>query len=229
MKPTYPVVLYPTSQVAIKPEIRFGTKFKMKGHSELVAYAKIDRLVLDDIQADLAVRIDRHWYEPDFAYSNSEKGIYIDIEVDEPYAANGKPTHYMVDERKSADCLRDNRFQKAGWYVVRFSEEQIFRQTRQCLLVIYELLVQIGCLDRIPEVLSKTDRITPSYRWSMPEAMQLKAMNYREHYLGYNPMDMGARGYLACTALIMPIMFRSIWRKKLRKEMLAQLYDYFIK
>jgi hypothetical protein len=44
------------------------------------------------------VRIDKHNYEPDMVYLNEEKGVCIDIEVDEPYSASGRPTHYLTTD-----------------------------------------------------------------------------------------------------------------------------------
>lgn len=63
-------------------------------------------------------------------------GIFIDIEIDEPYiGSDGTPIHYMenVIFGKSIDRDRNDYMTKHGWVVIRFSEEQIFLHTNQCI------------------------------------------------------------------------------------------------
>lgn len=67
-------------------------------------------------------------YVPDCCYIDEEKGIYIDIEIDEPYVAETlEPIHY-----KGKDEARNAFFTKHGWLVIRFSEEQIIKFPQGC-------------------------------------------------------------------------------------------------
>lgn len=67
-------------------------------------------------------------YVPDCCYIDEHKGIYIDIEIDEPYVAETlEPIHY-----KGKDEARNTFFTKHGWLVIRFSEEQIVKFPQGC-------------------------------------------------------------------------------------------------
>lgn len=132
MNATYPVILKPVPALSrICPVERKQVKVKKRGASELVDRARIFRLRLKDIREDVCVNIDGHAYEPDFAFVNKERRIYVDIEVDEPYTGGGRPTHYLRDDGSNSDAIRNARFLNAGWYVCRFSEQQLSEQGTQ--------------------------------------------------------------------------------------------------
>lgn len=66
-------------------------------------------------------------YYPDFVY-HDESGLYIAIEVDEPYdEQQDKPLHCV-----GKDDNRNNFFVENKWVVIRFSEEQVIKWPELC-------------------------------------------------------------------------------------------------
>lgn len=153
----------------------------------------------------MPVRIDKHNYEPDMVYLNEEKGVCIDIEVDEPYSASGRPTHYLTTDWLNKDSERNHRFQGSGWYVVRFSEEQMYCKTASCVKEIYKLLLEIGAIDSLPPKVADAEDIIPRQRWTEQDSWRMKHSKYRMTYLKYDPSHFGLMGYIECTRLIIPI------------------------
>lgn len=230
-KPTYPVVLHPTegASLIMPSDGKEQGKVKKHGQSELVAFARFFKYGCGEIREDVCVRICGHNYEPDFALVDREHGICIDIEVDEPYAASGHPTHFLLDDGTNKDSVRNKRFQDAGWYVIRFSEEQIFCHTKECLHEVYKLALAADAIDEMPEELRGVADLTPHPRWTKNDAYRMKRSNHRKSYLGYNPVHMGISGYIRCTRLIIPIAWQSIGHERVRKEMCSQLRRFFFK
>lgn len=143
-KKFYPVFLLPSISDLTEFSLAKNAKTKKKGLAELIAYYYLDKTFGNRVFANTIVLIDGHKYEPDFAYINKERNIFIDIEIDEPYTIGKKPTHYLFSSGKSVDFKRDSLFQKAGWYVIRFSEEQFYKQPNGCVEEIRNLLKIIG-------------------------------------------------------------------------------------
>lgn len=229
MKQTYPVILVPSegSELIMPSDTQQQSKKKKHGQSELIAFARFFKYGCGEIREDACVKICGHSYEPDFAYVNKEKGVYIDIEVDEPYATSGHPTHFLMDDGTNKDAVRNKRFQDAGWYVIRFSEEQVFCHTKECLHEVYKLALGAGAIDKMPEDLRGVSDLSPQLRWTKDDAYRMKRCNYRKAYLGYDPMRMGILGYIRCTLLLLPIAWQSISHERVRKEMCSQLRRFF--
>lgn len=228
---TYPVVLYPTEGSLFIPptDPRQNCKHKTHGQSELVAFARFFKYGCSEIREDVCVKICGHTYEPDFAYINIEKGVCIDIEVDEPYAASGHATHFLTEDGQNKDFARNKRFQDAGWYVIRFSEEQMFCHTRECLREVYKLALVAGAIDRLPEVMLNVFDLQSCSRWTRKDSNRMNHNRYRKTYLGYDPSHMGVNGYVRCTKLILPVMLQSLGSGRVCREMLRQLNRFFFK
>lgn len=224
----YPVILKPLCETPLQPSHKRGKKRHKVGASELVAFSRIFALGFDEMREDVCVRIDGHNYEPDLAYIDKEKGICVDIEIDEPYSTSG-PTHYAYAEGGNKDEARNTRFQDAGWYVIRFTEEQMFCHTKQCMKEVYKLLLDAGAIEELPKKLQNVPDLTPTPRWTEQDSWQMKHANYRKGYLGYNPLKMDFSSNLRCCMLIVPIMWRSLWNSRVRKMMCKQLWHYFVK
>ena len=225
---TYPVILKPTTSALSVLPSKNQTKRRHKvGPSELVALCKIDKLVGEEIMSSVPVKIEGHNYEPDMVYVNKDKGICIDIEVDEPYSAGGRPTHYLLPDGTNKDSERNKHFVNAGWYVVRFSEEQMYTQTASCVKEIYKLLLEIGAISKMPQKLADAHDLSHQQRWTENDSCHMKRGKYRTNYLKYDPSNFGLVGYIECTKLIIPIAIRSITSKRLRNEMIEQLKGFF--
>lgn len=223
---SYPVLLAPISgRQIVEPCFNKRGRHYKKGPSELVVFSKISPL--KEIDCRWSVTIDGHRYEPDWVFVDKERGIYVDIEVDEPYSASGKPTHYINEDGSERDDVRNRAFQKAGWYVARFSERQLYTAPETCLKSIYEMLANAGAIDMIPERYQSIPDLQSESRWSEKDSLKMKRTHYRDTYLKYNPARLGLRGYLECTKLIIPILLKSIFNYKLRREMSVQLMWFF--
>lgn len=226
----YPIILSPhTTPVLTDRPFSISTHGKNKkvGASELVAFSKVVRLGLDCIREDISVVIGGHRYEPDLVYINKEKGIYIDIEIDEPYSGGHHPTHYITDNGQHKDTQRNETFCNAGWYVVRFTERQMFCQTKDCMRLLFGLLVELGAEEDIPISLQKATHPSASQCPTANEAIKLSHQGYRKTYLGYNPINMDFSSCIRCCILIIPIILQSVANKRTRRMMSKQLGVFF--
>lgn len=225
---TYPVILRPTICAAViqpKPTDK-NSKIKKRGQSELVAFSRFFEYGCGEIREDVCVKIAGHNYEPDFAYINKEKAVFIDIEVDEPYSASGHPTHFVLEDGTNKDSVRNKRFQDAGWYVVRFSEEQIFCHTRECVKEVYKLALEAGVISELPKALRDTPDLPSHPRWTKNDSFNLSRQHHRKSYLGYDPVHMDLSGALRCTRLLLPVIVQSFTHPRVRRQMMRQLYNF---
>lgn len=229
MPQTYPVILTPAPGVTPVSPNAASSKSKKHGQSELVAFARFFKYGCGEIREDACVKIGGHNYEPDFAYIDEEHGVFIDIEVDEPYSASGHPTHFLLPDGTNKDSARNERFRQAGWYVIRFSEEQIFCHTAECLREVYKLALSAGAIDTLPAALTspQSEALQPHPRWTKNDSYDMKRRHHRKTYLGYDPTHMGFQGYVRCTRLILPVMWQSLFHAHVRREMCRQLFRFF--
>ncbi len=141
--------------------------------TELVPAIEIHRNTL------LSIRNRDYAYRPDIALVWQKHNLYIDIEVDEPYdMVSRKPIHYIT----SADYLRNLYFISQGWVVVRFSEEQVYKETKQCVQYIANVLKNITN-DAVFDALVADFEENEQDRWSYERVKELEAEKYRESYL----------------------------------------------
>lgn len=228
MTQTYPVILAPTAGATLVRPNSGGVKNKKHGPSELIAFGRIVAMGLSDkIHVDKCVRIAGHNYEPDIAYIDETRGIYVDIEVDEPYSAGGKPTHYMNADGTNKDSERNRRFTEAGWHVLRFTEEQLFCHPQECMRELFKLLLRHGGVEALPNQLENANDLHPTIRWTYGVSQRMKRVHYRNSYLRFNPNCMGLQGYWRCFLHALPILGYSLTNSKLRKEFASQLYRFF--
>lgn len=225
---------YPIIQKANSPaeatmfSISTGCKNKKTGASELVAFSHVFGLGLDCIREDVSVTINGHRYEPDLAYIDAANGVYVDIEIDEPYSGRHHPTHYISENGEHKDQRRNDIFRNAGWYVVRFTEQQMFCQTKSCMKSVFELLFQLRAIDSIPSKLKDAPPLNMESCWTAEESKKRSYQNYRKSYLGYDPIHMDFSSIIRCCVLIIPILFQSIWSPRVRHEMFRQLKGFFL-
>lgn len=103
-------------------------------------------------------------YAPDFCFINAATGMHIDIEIDEPYVGDSKePIHY-----RGKDSDRNAFFTQNGWFVIRFSEEQIVKYPTACCTQI-EALQQFTLLIR-PDLPAHVPQVP---HWTRAEAVKM--------------------------------------------------------
>ena len=98
------------------------------------------------IYTNQKVRIVKGYYYPDIILVHNN--IYIDIEIDEPYTnEDGKTIHYAVknidSHYYSIDEDRNDFFRYEGFEVIRFAEEQIVKNTIDCVNVIKKVIAKL--------------------------------------------------------------------------------------
>lgn len=226
---TYPIILKPTPGASIVKPVANRRKNKKHGPSEIVAFARLLRLGLSELRSDLCVRLERHNYEPDMVYIAPKRNVYIDIEVDEPYAAAGHPTHYVYDNGTPRDGARNRRFQDAGWWVVRFSEEQVFSHTEQVAKTIHMVLREAGVIDAIPARFDAVADLAPIEQWTQQQSQQMKRRRFRNSYLHFDPARMRLSDIVQCGKLLVPIALQSTTNAKLRRDLWGQTIGYIFK
>jgi hypothetical protein len=182
----YPIVRKPLFYTVIR-SFRLGRNNR-KGYKENDLYQAIQKHfnkdfdVLDNTM--LAIGSGTNPYEPDIAMiSKGTKNIYIDIEIDEPYAGvSRKLTHCYLE-----DVNRDNYFVDRGWFVIRFSEYQVHHQLEECL---HKIVKVLSCID---DHFIKHKFFHHNYMfidmensWRKNQAQIWEQTNYREKYLNHN-------------------------------------------
>jgi very-short-patch-repair endonuclease len=129
-------------------------------------------------------RIDTHrGYAPDVIIHDRQTGLWIDIEVDEPWHRRGNsppiPSHYIGKDDKRDEQLRGN-----GWVIIRFAESQIQEDIAGCLLTIAEfidLYRQSSSLSlKVKQRFPCASRLQKVPCWTEEEAIQIERSFDRE-------------------------------------------------
>ncbi len=129
-------------------------------------------------------------YEPDIAYIDVQKGIFIDIEIDEPYSGwERQPIHYKT-KNGTIDDKRNNDFTERGWTVIRFSEKQVHKQPKSCLKRVYQLLNKMDGAIMIPPCLATEADISSDDIWTKEQAERMEKIKEREKMLGIDKFIM---------------------------------------
>lgn len=120
-----------------------------------------------------------HRYEPDLAYIDEQRGIYIDIENDEPYTMGRRiPTHYF-----GKDDQRNNDVTAAGWIVLRFSEKQCIDSPARVARTIMDVVRSIAPKVEMPKVLQNVEPVDADPRWDIDTARQHAKSRHRDSYM----------------------------------------------
>lgn len=124
-------------------------------------------------------------YEPDLAYIDAQKRIFIDIEIDEPYSGwERQPIHYKIRNGITVDDARNNYFTERGWTVLRFSEKQVHEQPKSCLKRVYQLLNEMDGAITMPQCLATEADISSNDMWTKEQAERMEQNKEREKMLG---------------------------------------------
>lgn len=184
----YPYLVAPEKGTWIKLPIQ-GRNGR-RGFCEEKLANVINECHLKGFRDNLSLFADGCPYEPDFAYIDVEKGIFIDIEVDEPYSGWEKtPIHYRI-ENSTNDGKRNESFTERGWIVLRFSEKQVFEQTMSCLKYLYQQICRIDNSMAIPSSLASVPDLKVDSMWTKAEAFRMIQNKTREKMLGISEFIM---------------------------------------
>ena len=173
----YPQLLAPSVGTPITRPSR-GSSYK-RGVGDMWVAIHVEALRLPCFHDDLSLNVAGHRFEPDLAYIDAGRGIFIDIEVDEPYTMGRcVPTHTI-----GSDDQRNQLFIQAGWTVLRFSERQCIATPKSVLRTVVDLVCQMDQLVEMPKALADIAPIELDPRWDFDSAKQLARQRYRDPYL----------------------------------------------
>jgi hypothetical protein len=162
---------------------RIGTKGVRQGISELGFEGYLASIFGDALQPSYSFAIPdtKLFYTTDFTLI-LPCGLYLCIEIDEPYSAiTGEPIHCIDDER---DSRRDRFFITGNWIVIRFSELQAVAQPLSCCYFIAEQIDRIARDDRyLGRFEGEIDRLKLDRRWTKGVSLQMVRDGYRLGYL----------------------------------------------
>ncbi len=120
-------------------------------------------------------------FSTDFAIVLEEIGLYLDVEIDEPFDLKKKrPTHCIDDYH---DRYRNGFFLQGNWIVVRFAEEQVVRYPKSCCREIASVVAQVTGLDKFLKPLASEPILKPIPQWTKKQARAMAKSNYRDTYL----------------------------------------------
>lgn len=135
------------------------------------------------VETSCRMKVFDSFYYPDIVLIDEKTGLMIDLEIDEPYVgSDGKPIHYLTKEyfmQESIDKKRNDFFIQNGWVVVRFAEEQIIKETKECVDFLYNLIDSVYRFS-FDNIEFKGEKIA---KWSKDEAYNLGYKRYRHSYL----------------------------------------------
>ena len=150
-----------------------------KGPGEQWLALWIMRHRLKGFYDNLTLRVGGYRYEPDLAYIDEQRGIFIDIENDEPYTLGKRiPTHYL-----GKDDQRNNDVTAAGWIVLRFSEKQLIDTPARVVRTIMDVVRSIAPDIEMPPVLQNAQPVNTDPRWDYDTARRHAKSRYRDSYM----------------------------------------------
>lgn len=167
------------------PDIRQceGSDIIKTGVSEHMFAEKL-RLKGYDVQIRQKVPAGNKFFYPDILIICD--GLYIDIEIDEPYSgADGTPIHYVDNHyilSESIDQRRNDYISSKGFEIIRFSEEQIFLYTDECINYIEHFINSITNASG-EYSLSFTHIVK---KWTKEEAVNFAYRRFRNTYVPQN-------------------------------------------
>lgn len=174
-------------QEATPPDIFLPNSIKGKEEKRFLTYLQKfypKEVIIDHVIKKFG-RNKQKAYQPDFIFHDLETDIYIDIEIDEPYAARGrKPIHYRT-ENGTVDDRRNAFFQEHLWIVVRFAEEQVQKYPNQCCFYIAQVIADLTGNETYIKRFKIYDglKLPKVKHWTRREAAAMALINQRRTYV----------------------------------------------
>ena len=160
-------------------------KLPRQGRSDNRGYKEAD-FINHLKSSDLNVGIDdnchlmvpgrRSPYEPDIVLFDKSLGLFVDVEIDEPYDGYLRIETHNIE---SSDDIRNGFFCESGWVVVRFTEHQVHINPDGCVKFIKSVLCGLK-----EGVVNSNSFLKEEDRWDKKQAVEWSRNLYRENYLG---------------------------------------------
>lgn len=173
----YPLLLAPHQGTVIVMPQRGKNCKKGPGEQWLALWLWAHRL--KGFYDNLTLPAKGHRYEPDLAYIDEQRGIFIDIENDEPYSMGKRiPTHYI-----GKDDERNRNITAAGWIVLRFTEQQLIDTPASVARTVMDVVRKIAPDVEMPRCLRNASPVDTDPRWDLNTARQHAKSRYRDSYM----------------------------------------------
>ncbi len=165
-----------------KVEQSTGESLAQKGVSE-AGFLEVLKTVFPDATfgGEFPIPGSKYCYSIDLAWVDSNTGLSIDIEIDEPYDGKSKKPHHCLDDDK--DRNRTRFFNERNWVVIRFAEEQVVTNPQGCCRYLAEIIGQITQDLSLIEKVKDLPGLDPVKAWTSSESKQMAVWKVRESYL----------------------------------------------
>jgi len=174
----YPHILYPQVEIVEQGLIDFPS-FKT-GFTESFFEQKLEKYFKSYILKNVAINDGRKYpYQPDYVFYYPEKSLFIDIEIDEPYAYHSKKAIHIDDKK------RNNYFLQKGWSIIRFAEFQITKYPELCCKIISEHIRNLTGENIWIEGFHELENLKIVKAWNLKEANEMATSSYRQTYLKF--------------------------------------------
>ena len=151
------------------------------GRSESILVDAMRKHLSGDVVKKTWLRIPNYEYpySPDICYIY--QGIYIDIEVDEPYYFKDGQYYPYHGYDQWRDANRNEFFTHRSWIVIRFAEEQVVKYPDRCVKEICKVINQFT-EESIPSSLANVNDLEPIPRWTTEDAEVMIEKRHRNFY-----------------------------------------------
>ena len=173
----YPIIFWPEDDAEIILPQSGGSD--IRGYSD-DCFCKI----LNDGNLGVQIHRDCHLpvpcraipYEAAIVLTDETGKWFVDVEIDVPYHGWYRIPLHCTDGK---DSVRDGYFNRCGWTVVRFTEQQVRKEPEACVELVRTVLRTLrGDASEITAI------VTPEKRWTFKEAVERERNLVREKYLG---------------------------------------------
>lgn len=187
---TYPLVIYPKEGTVIREPRIF--RRQLRGFIEVSFQKMLSDFFSNSFKISgefsIPTSANSRPFEPDISLilKKSSLNLFIDIEIDEPYAGIKRNPLHCID----SDNLRDHFFTDRGWVVIRFTERQIKKEYKKCLAFVAKVVKSIDPSFIIPNELIVLPDLLSEKQWTILEAQKFEKVKYRETYLGIDSFNL---------------------------------------
>ncbi|MCF1752620.1 hypothetical protein [Mariniradius sediminis] len=150
-------------------------KSSKRGKTEFFFLQFLHETFRSNVKIDVAP-VMKKAFLPDFVIICSDLGLYVDVEIDEPYSLESGD---IIHHDRSRDSVRNQFFIDHNWIVIRFSERQIVENPLECVSFITNVLSALGKKEKYIETNIKQEPL-----WTYEQVNLMRFRDERRKYLG---------------------------------------------
>ena len=174
----YPIVLSPYWRTQlILPTPVYSHEQPQRGASDLFFANNLKKYF-----SNIFINLKLGYYYPDIVLHNESSKFYLDIEIDEIYGLKNKEIIHSIGN----DDRRNEYFLNRGWHILRFSEEQVRKETDSCCKFVAQVYAYYT-LDKNPlNKLWLISNLKFTEQWTSEEGYKNMQKNVRKEWLDNN-------------------------------------------